>query len=873
MQAEIFVKAVLDHHKGGVAGLITMEDSDIKAPREKDWLEFKAAIFPIDGSYPPGTNKDYYSWNVAKAVIGMANTRGGVVLLGIDDNGEAVGLDPSDPDNDISRGAFDLFTRKTLTPAINCGKWNVESAEGKRRTVYSVRNPVLLAQSWEPYYYKFKERYVAAIIVKPVAFGSEDLIFVEDTANKNETVYCRQLGGGNTMAYWKKEDIENYIATRTDSNDYFDILFAKFGQTYFEEPAGLEESIEKYILKTRASLGKDTGDDVQLITLDVCNIKHDIQQTSHIPDDNSKRDAFHTEVFNSINLVDKGEFFIGNPRFILTGLPGSGKTCSIAGEFRKQIERYKRGGKVSVFIKLKDFDDKNGRLILYDFIKKETGFSIDECDYLLKTDRFFIFLDGLNECPCDSQTGCIRDIRNLICNFRRMPVVLTMRTRYWENQLEGLPVFEIMPMTMENREILFARFLDKPRAEAGKILTELSRKPGTDIITSNPLGLRLIAYIYKNHHVFELSNVSHLLKDFFEQWYDNTLSRSSLEGYQPVLSKIARLAGLMRLSGYSKSVHFDWINKNKYMGKEWTEDGGFLDKIAQGGLFEIDKERKSFSFYHECFNEYFAAEYLAGEPKSMSGFKLKEPVVKHMLMPFIYALELSNNKPLESLLDFFSKIKTPLSVPLVIIFTAEKKRSAAQAFNNFRNKSFWSFFIKGRYHKRYKLLMTCIKLFYGQNETVINDLPSNDMMNVFTDKPWRYFIETNPLAKARWEKFIKSIGNPRLATALVKYRLASADMFADKEEEFIKKANAKEAVKLYHYGIVKVAKFKHNPAAAIELLKSQPALHEEIKAHSSFWHNNATISQLRVILKSGLIEMPDSFKLKTARLINVCLNQ
>lgn len=865
MQAEIFIKKILYDPDGGVSKLISLANMVPGEPGETDWLEFKAAVFPLDGKYT-GTNKDYYSWNVAKAVIGMANTRGGVVLLGIDDDVDAVGLGPSDPENYIVQGGFDLFTRRTLKPALNppTGKWNVMSG-GKKSTVYSVENYALLEQCWEVNYHKYKERDVAAIIVKPILFGSENLIIIEDSANRSQILYHRQLGDtGSTESIWKREDIDHYIKTRTGLESHFDILYAKFFQPYFIEPAGLEKSIEKYISAASNSWTRKSCDDIDFIALDVCNIKHDIGRRN----DHINKDLFHTRIFNPENMIDDGELFSDINRFVLTGLPGSGKTTALVIEFRKQIEQYNHGGKVVVFIKLENFNDK---YMLSDFIKHETGFTQEEYEYLLKTDRFFLLLDGLNECPWDAQESCLRDIKNLTSNFRGISLVLTMRTRYWENQLDGLPVFEIMPVNKANREILFSRFLGNTREEAGKILTELTCKSGTSIIISNPLCLKLIAYIYKNHPAMELKNVSHLLNDFFKLWYDNTLSRNILESYESVLCKIARFSAFMRVAGFSKSVPFDWINKN--IAKEWADEDGLIDSIAQGGIFQIDKKKKTFSFCHESFNEYFTAECFIRDPKFIAKFVLNEHIARLMIMPFIYSLELSDNKPSEYLLDCFSKIRNPLLMPFIIVFTSENRRFADQAFNNFRNKSFLAVIFNGRYHKRYKLLAACIKLFYGKKDIAINDLPSNDMMNLFTDKPWRYLIATHPLAKERWDKLIKNIDNPRLAISLVKYQLAQPGMFADKEETFIKKANSKEAFKLYHYGIVKISTFKHNPAAAIELLKSQPALYKEIKGHSSFWHNNASISQLRFILKSGLIEMPASFKLKIARLINVCLNQ
>lgn len=50
---------------------------------ETEWLELKASFYPESGNFEQGTNADDYRWNVAKAVIALANSIGGVVLLGL----------------------------------------------------------------------------------------------------------------------------------------------------------------------------------------------------------------------------------------------------------------------------------------------------------------------------------------------------------------------------------------------------------------------------------------------------------------------------------------------------------------------------------------------------------------------------------------------------------------------------------------------------------------------------------------------------------------------------------------------------------------------------------------------------------------------
>jgi hypothetical protein len=85
---------------------------EVAGSHETEWLEFKSSLYPVPDSLLPDEHvkrkekdNDYdYFWHVAKAVISIANTKGGVVLLGVSDDLKPVDIACSDPkghlDND-----------------------------------------------------------------------------------------------------------------------------------------------------------------------------------------------------------------------------------------------------------------------------------------------------------------------------------------------------------------------------------------------------------------------------------------------------------------------------------------------------------------------------------------------------------------------------------------------------------------------------------------------------------------------------------------------------------------------------------------------------------------------------------------------------
>lgn len=85
---------------------------------ETEWLELKAASYPDGGRFEQGTNADDYRWNVAKAVIALANSIGGVVLLGVADDGSVVGIEASDPKGRRQSKGAEAFRREVIMQQV-----------------------------------------------------------------------------------------------------------------------------------------------------------------------------------------------------------------------------------------------------------------------------------------------------------------------------------------------------------------------------------------------------------------------------------------------------------------------------------------------------------------------------------------------------------------------------------------------------------------------------------------------------------------------------------------------------------------------------------------------------------------------------------
>ena len=85
---------------------------------ECDYLELKASI--VAKNLNPGETASDIYWNIARELIAMVNTRGGILVIGIDDTPDhnVVPLRKSDPDGIIEREGMEAYMRKAIDSRV-----------------------------------------------------------------------------------------------------------------------------------------------------------------------------------------------------------------------------------------------------------------------------------------------------------------------------------------------------------------------------------------------------------------------------------------------------------------------------------------------------------------------------------------------------------------------------------------------------------------------------------------------------------------------------------------------------------------------------------------------------------------------------------
>ena len=95
--------------------------------RETPWLEFKAD--PFCRSHEGGEKQEDYSWHILKAIIAFANTCGGAIIIGADDNGKSVPL--RDKDSGEYTENLDKYRRDLDAVLFSRNQFTVRSENDK----------------------------------------------------------------------------------------------------------------------------------------------------------------------------------------------------------------------------------------------------------------------------------------------------------------------------------------------------------------------------------------------------------------------------------------------------------------------------------------------------------------------------------------------------------------------------------------------------------------------------------------------------------------------------------------------------------------------------------------------------------------------
>jgi hypothetical protein len=339
---------------------------------ESDWLEFKAALELRKGEDPKGDKPGDLKLHVAKAVIAMFNTHGGAVLLGINDDGDAVGLEHSDPRGIFKKEGKDAFIRMIIDPAIQPSAEKGWKTKGGK---YFADKPIpsnCLTTTINSY----QEKEVVMLLIRPL---KEEFLFIHNKNTETEKLYIRELGEkGKIKGLYKNSEIEAHKKSRRMTSPRYARILEDFRNSK-DGQLPMEQGIKQYYQQ----MGKKLSELDQFFTH--LSGEEEITQPSQPSfspqaekclfdtddlwdeDDEPYEDNNSYKTDNMVETPRKGDIFTllqNEPRAILQGEPGGGKTTTLTWLICEANKAYQTGGLVALLLPLKKYSHKGLNALL-----------------------------------------------------------------------------------------------------------------------------------------------------------------------------------------------------------------------------------------------------------------------------------------------------------------------------------------------------------------------------------------------------------------------------------------------------------------------------------------------------------------------------
>ena len=211
-------KEVLDHEEGSVEKLL-----ELAGGAECEWLELKASVVLSSEDIEKGEKPADLYWSIANGIIGISNTYGGVVIIGIDDKKNIVPLESQDPRHIIDTHGLETYLRQEIYERV----WPANGSWGTKNDFHTDSRTTPNIIEIKPYSYM--NGTVAVIFVNP------SIPCLRIWKGEVEEIRSRALGGiGKTKEIIGSKDMDKYDHEERQLEvraPYFDQILDRFMAT------------------------------------------------------------------------------------------------------------------------------------------------------------------------------------------------------------------------------------------------------------------------------------------------------------------------------------------------------------------------------------------------------------------------------------------------------------------------------------------------------------------------------------------------------------------------------------------------------------------------------------------------------------------
>ncbi|MGK7954600.1 MAG: NACHT domain-containing protein, partial [Crocosphaera sp.] len=344
----------------------------------------------------------------------------------------------------------------------------------------------------------------------------------------------------------------------------------------------------------------------------------------------------HANTVFDLDLVAKEN------KLVILGKPGAGKTTFLQYLAIQCIQKKYRSHLIPCFIQLRDkWEWGNEKILnLQNYLteySKNSGLSHQQSKILLKSGKFLLLLDGLDEVPQEHREMLCRKIQEFSQQFPKSSLIITSRKSAQKFHFRGFTYVEIAGFDSNKIESCVTKWFvatsknkTEGKKKAKQFLEQLNRPENDPIreLAVTPILLNLLCSIFKEQAKFprQRAKLYEAGLDILLQRWDCSrgIKRDDFYHDLPLLDKRKLLSKIAAVT-FSEGRYFfesreiqeiieDYFcnsdNFQEDMEALWLTSEAVLKAMeVQHGIL-VERAKDIYSFSHLTFQEYFTARYI-----------------------------------------------------------------------------------------------------------------------------------------------------------------------------------------------------------------------------------------------------------------------
>lgn len=267
---------------------------------------------------------------------------------------------------------------------------------------------------------------------------------------------------------------------------------------------------------------------------------------------------------------------------------------------------------IPIYIELKLFTETDN---LIQKISTKLGIAKDKALELIDLNKLNLLIDGLNEVEKSIKAKVFTQINNMIYDFPNLKMIISSRPQYYQRDFDNakmkIPVFQLKKMN----EIQINEFLNKNGKHVQDIIRkEIEVNKNLQKIVNNPLLLHMLINVVTREGSIP-TNKAKIIQTFIKSLYTRERQEKDLMFDPDTVHILLTYLGFQSRKDTGSNVG---LNKDTFilpLLEKRKNDLGLeinllyvLNKAVELQILVRDAEQ--YSFTHEIYQEFFAAEYL-----------------------------------------------------------------------------------------------------------------------------------------------------------------------------------------------------------------------------------------------------------------------